>query len=624
MHTHVYDLQVERDLLVRMRDGIGLATDVFHPVPKSRNERFPVLLFRTPYSKDEVERDCGHAPWFARQGFVVVQQDCRGCFKSEGAVNYLLPESEDGYDTLEWIGRQDWGDADIGSWGTSWSGWTQTAMAALGPKRLRTIVPMMSGADGYSSAIRQGGTLELRWIAWAFWHAAENTQTELAKDAATEAALIQPTKRFSDWLREWPIRRGKTQLARVPAYERWAFDLISNDERTAYWNHPALNPAAYAQAFAEVSALYIGSWYDSYGRALFELYNAHRAVARRRVRLVVGPWVHSTSSVEQPIAGGIRFTPDATIDYKALLLRWFDVELKGRDYTDEPLIRLYVMGGGEGTLDANRRLQHGGHWRNESKWPLARTAYEPYYLLANGQLATESSEDEAGLLRFHFDPANPVPSIGGNVSSLLDVVPNAHEPHQFHRLTHLERTVPIVAPGGYDQIVTEETFRLNDRLGPLSERPDVLVFETAPLTRAIEITGPISVMLWVSSDAPDTDFTAKLIDVYPVGENLPRGFALNLTDGIQRMRYRDGSGRSSLVKPGTVVPLAITLYPTSNVFAPGHRIRLDISSSNFPRFDINANTGCSEDGVREGKIAANTVHCSRIRPSYLLLPINSV
>jgi putative CocE/NonD family hydrolase len=621
MRSKHYDVKVDRDIRVPMRDGVHLATDIFYPEPKSQHERFPVLLFRTPYAKDESEATYGHASFFARHGYIVVQQDCRGCFKSEGEVNYLLPEAEDGYDTLGWIARQDWGDAEVGSWGTSWSGWTQTAMAALGPTRLRTMVPMMSGADGYTSSIRQGGALELRWMAWAFWHAAENTQRELAKNAETEEALVRPPKRFSDWLRQWPIRRGETQLARVPPYERWAFDLLNTEDRTSYWNHPALNPVAFAQAYADVSALYIGSWYDSYGRALFELYNAHRAVARRRVRLLVGPWVHSTSSVEQPFAGNARFTSDAVIDYKTTVLDWFDAELKGHNASDEAPIRLYVMGGGKGSLDPQRRLLHGGHWRTEESWPLARTHFRPYYLHANAALAELPASHEDDFLSFRYDPADPVPSIGGNVSSLLDVVANAPAAEEFHRLTHLERTVSIVAPGGYDQTVTKDTFRLNDRLGPLSARADVLVFETAPLSAPLEITGPVTVSLWVSSDAVDTDFTAKLIDVYPPDTTLPDGFALNLCDGIQRVRYRDGSGQAKLVTPGTIVPLTITLYPTSNIFAPGHRIRLDISSSNFPRFDLNANTGRHEDGVREGVIATNRVYCDRSRPSHIVLPV---
>ena len=616
-----YDIKIDHDLFVPMRDGVHLASDIFHPVPRQRNERFPILLFRTPYSKDASEATYGHAAWFARHGYVVVQQDCRGCFKSEGEVNYLLPEAEDGYDTLEWIARQDWGDGEVGSWGVSWSGWTQTAMAALGPKRLRTIVPMMSGADGYTSSIRQGGALELRWIAWAFWHAAENTQRQLGKSPATEDALVRPQKRFSDWLRQWPIRRGETQLARVPPYERWAFDLLNTEDRTSYWDHPSLNPVAYAQAYADVSALYIGSWYDSYGRALFELYHAHRAIARRRVRLLVGPWVHSTASVEQPVAGNVRFTPEAAIDYKATMLDWFDAELKGRTVRDDAAIRLYVMGGGKGALDADLRLLHGGSWRTEESWPLARTIYRRYYLHGDASLSEVPGTNEDDSRAFRYDPADPVPSIGGNVSSLLDVVANAPPAEEFHRLTHLQCTVPIVAPGGYDQTVTEDTFRLNRRIGPLSARTDVLVFETAPLSVPLEITGPVTVALWVSSDAVDTDFTAKLIDVYPPSATLPDGFALNLCDGIQRLRYRDGSGQAKLVTPGTVVPVTITLYPTSNIFAPGHRIRLDISSSNFPRFDINANTGRHQDGVREGAIATNRVYCDRSRPSHIVLPV---
>ena len=260
------------DLMVPMRDGVGIATDVYRPTSGTDH---PVLLYRTPYGKDEMAERYGFAPWFAARGYVVVQQDCRGCFKSEGEVNFLRPEAEDGCDTLAWIAAQPWGKTDVGSWGTSWSGWTQTAMAALGPTRLKTIVPMMSGSDAYSSSVRHGGALELRWIAWAFWHAAENTQAARARSPAIEEALIRPRKRFSDWLGQWPIRRGQTQLRHVPAYEKWVFDLLEHEELDDWWKHPSCRPWEYLAA-APFSALWIGSWYDSYTRATFENFAAHR------------------------------------------------------------------------------------------------------------------------------------------------------------------------------------------------------------------------------------------------------------------------------------------------------------------------------------------------------------
>jgi putative CocE/NonD family hydrolase len=600
---------VTQDVMVAMRDGVRLASDIYLPADAAPGT--PILLFRTPYSKDEHAKLYGFADWFAANGYIVVAQDCRGCFKSGGALDFLRPEAEDGFDTLAWIESQAWGDADVGAWGTSWSAWTQTAMAALGPRRLKTIVPMMSGSDAWSSSVRHNGALELRWIAWAFWHAAENTQADLSKTPQIEAALIRPAKRFSDWLRTWPIRKGETQLALTPAYEAWVFELMAARERGPYWDHPSYRPSAYRAQQRDLSALIIGSWYDSYTRGTFEAWRSQLDSGAGRTRLVVGPWLHGTATVEVAAAGGIAFPQDAAIaNYKRFLLEWFDRELKGAPPApnDAP-IRLYIMGGGSGNLNAAGQLMHGGVWRDEETWPLARTQFQRFYLGADGGLSRTAPEIAEAAFRWRHDPADPVPTIGGNVSSLLDVAPDAPEPATFHALTHKDRTAPIAGPGGFDQRATEVTFRLSPRTGPLAARGDVLVFETPPLDEALEVTGPIRVHLWVSTDAHDADVTAKLIDVYPASADLPEGFALNLTDSILRLSFRDRSGKAVPVEPGAILPITIELYPTANVFAAAHRIRLDISSSNFPRFDP-----CP-------LAATNTLYCDAAHPSHIVLPV---
>ena len=599
---------VTRDVMVPMRDGVRLATDVY--IPTCAVAGTPVLLFRTPYSKDEHARLYGFADFFAAHGYVVVAQDCRGCFKSEGESDFLRPEAEDGFDTLAWIGAQPWGDAEVGAWGTSWSAWTQTAMAALGPKRLKTIVPLMSGSDAWSSSVRHNGALELRWVAWAFWHAAENTQAALGKTPAMEEALIRPAKRFADWLRAWPIKRGATQLALTPAYERWVFELMAEEDRSAWWDHPSYHPSLHRALMPDMSALIIGSWYDSYTRATFETYESQRRSGAGKTRLVVGPWLHGTATVEAASAGGVVFQRAAAIaDYKAFLLDWFNQELKGKPAADGAPIQLYVMGGGSGTLNVDGQLAHGGVWRDEREWPLARTAFQRFYLGADGGLGRTAPVIDEASFSFRYNPADPVPTIGGNISSMLDIAADPPAPEAFHKLTHKDRTTPIVSPGGFDQRVTDTTFRLDPRTGPLAARSDVVVFQSAPLEAAMEVTGPITVHLWVRSDAADADITAKLIDVYPSSPVLPDGFALNLTDSIQRLAYRDGSGRRMPLLKGEIVPVAIELYPTSNVFAAGHRIRVDISSSNFPRFDPNPHA------------AVNTVFCDAAHPSHIVLPV---
>jgi hypothetical protein len=275
------------------------------------------------------------------------------------------------------------------------------------------------------------------------------------------------------------------------------------------------------------------------------------------------------------------------------------------------------MGGGSGKRDAAGRLLHGGTWRDEQEWPLARTDFQRFHLAADGSLSR--AVPPAGTRSYRYDPADPVPSIGGNVSSHQDVMANPPDNAAYHALPADQRKAPVVAAGGFDQIASEAKFRPSTK--PFAERADVLVFQTPPLAQAMEVTGPLKVHLWVSSSAADTDFTAKLIDVYPPSTDWPKGFALNIGDSIIRLRYRDGSGIAKPVAPGTIVPVTIELYPAGNVFAAGHRIRVDLSSSNFPRFDRNPNTGKPYAEADDIVVAENTVYFGSGRPSHIVLPI---
>jgi putative CocE/NonD family hydrolase len=256
------------------------------------------------------------------------------------------------------------------------------------------------------------------------------------------------------------------------------------------------------------------------------------------------------------------------------------------------------MGGGSGRRNAEGRLVHGGGWRTEQEWPLSRARPTAYYLHTSGLLSPDLPSDETSSTTYRFDPSRPVPTIGGNISVGYEIMPG----------------------GGYDQRCRWGVFGCTDRL-PLAQRSDVLVFETQPLAEAVEVTGPIEVRLWISSSAVDTDFTAKLLDVYPPDADYPDGYALNLVDSIQRARYRDSVTEPRLLEPGEIYPLRIQLYPTSNLFAARHRIRLDVSSSNFPRFDVNPNTGDPLGRSRRMVVADNTVYHDRERPSHVLLPL---
>ena len=621
-----FDVHLTENVLLTMRDGVRLATDVYRPARDGRplDDRRPVLLHRTPYNKTETETTFGECGWFAARGYVVVNQDCRGCFRSEGDVNFLVPEAEDGADTIAWIRTQPWANGTVGSFGTSWSGWTQTAMAALGPEGLATMIPNMSGADAHESSVRQGGAIELRFLAWAFWHSAYNTQAALTASPSVTPALNLGAPPFSEWLQRWPIRPGQTQLALVPPYEKWAIEILTRADYDEYWKHPSLNPRLHWARFPEMPILFVGGWYDSYTRATFQNFVGLGAGGRRPVRALVGPWTHGTRTVELSHAGNVEFGRDAALpSFDELHLRWFDRWLRGVDNgldTEAPL-RIFVMGGGSGQRSSAGRLIHGGRWRDEREWPLARTRFTDFFLHGDGSLGVEPPREVASATTYRFDPSQPVPSIGGNVSSLRDVLPLPAGIADPNVLGRGERTADVMRAGGFDQREGAAFHGCRPPYLPLGARRDVLVFETAPIREPTEVTGPIDVVLWVATSAVDTDFTAKLIDVYPPSAWYPLGYALNLSDSIVRLRYRNHRERAEPVTPGEAMQVTITLYPTSNLFMPGHRIRLDISSSNHPRFDVNPNTGEPLGRDRRRVVADNTVFHERGRASKIVLPI---
>jgi putative CocE/NonD family hydrolase len=616
---------VEGDVMVPMRDGVLLATDVYRPSSDGgpASDPLPVLVLRTPYDKTQVAELFGWPRLFARHGYVAVVQDCRGCFNSQGEVGFLWPEADDGRSTVEWIRRQPWCNGVVGTWGCSWESWTQTALAAVGTEGIAAMIATQSGANAHTSSVRQGGAMELRFIAWAFWHSACNTQAQLKHDPTIDAALNAGAAQFSHWLARWPIRPGATQLALVPPYERWVFELLTQGDYDERWRHPSVNPLAHLDTFTDAPVLLVGGWYDSYTRATFELFEGLSASKRGPIRVLVGPWVHGDEAIEQPFAGDVWFGHDATLDFAAVHLRWYDRWLKDVDngVEDDAPVRIFVMGGGPGTRGPGGRLHHGGRWRDEHEWPLARTRFTPYYLHEDGGLHVDPPSVRESSTTFTFDPSNPVPTVGGNLSSLADL---ARLPARVARpsIAHFsERLCDIVLGGGFDQREAPGLFGCEPPLLSLATRPDILVFQTPPLKEDVEVTGPIAVHLWVASSAIDTDVTAKLIDVYPPSESYPSGYALNLTDSILRLRYRDDPSTPTWLAPGEAVSVTITLYPTSNLFVAGHRIRLDISSSNFPRFDVNPNTGEPLGSERRRAIAENTIFHDAARPSHVVLPL---
>lgn len=560
---------------VPMRDNVRLDTNVFHPLGGGR---FPTVLLRTPYGKGP-DLPASYQS-FIQHGYAVVMQDVRGRFASGGVFDVLHQEGPDGYDTLNWIAEQPWSDGKVGMIGGSYLGIAQWQVALLNNPHLKAIFPVVSGSDEYLDRYySQGGAMKLgHRLLWM-------------SQNLTPAGQAKP--KFNDYIYHLPLRtvdRSATRrtlgfyqtILNHPAYDSFWKDLSvrENIERV------------------HVPVFAVGGWYDNFAESDLEAFSAlHKLYGRLddKHRIMIGPWAHNMSMPFQ----GVNFGDDSSSPIRAYQIDWFDHWLKGapedgrrfspeawhavRAEVDEAPVHIFVMG-------VNR-------WRDEPDWPLARARNTPLYLASehsanslngDGVLEwkperTKTPETPADSLTtdsFIFDPRNPVPTLGGAVCC-----------------------DPKIFPWG----------PMDQR--PVEKRKDVLVYTSAPMKQDLEVTGPIRVVLYASTSTFDTDFTAKLVDVFPNGE------ARNLTDGILRMRYRRGLEKVELAEPGKVYPLVIDAGVTSNVFLPGHSIRVEISSSNFPRFDRNPNTGRAFADDTALKKAKQTVYHSRQYPSRVLLPV---
>ncbi|GLY85307.1 antibiotic hydrolase [Actinoallomurus iriomotensis] len=598
-----------------MRDGVELVADLYTTDPTP--ERRPVLLERTPYGRrarresDGLGRDGRpimpdeSAAYFARRGFNVVRQDCRGRGDSEGTFVKYLGEAADGYDTVDWIAARDWCDGRVATTGVSYSAHTQTALAALSPDHLAAMFVDSGGfASAYEAGIRMGGAFELKQATWAYRHALGSVTAQ--RDPVVAAALRSQDLRA--WFHAMPWRRGASPLRATPEYEDYLLHQWERGAFDEFWQQLGLFGRGYYDRFPDVPSLHMVSWYDPYVRTAVENFQRLGAAKSSPAYLVVGPWTHGARSVRH--SGNVDFGPEATLDgnlaadYWDFRARWFarhlgvrpdDAEAPGEEPADPP-VRYFVMGGGSGRRTAEGRLDHGGHWRTAGDWPPPEATPLRLYLRQRGALSTEPPATGADdRLEYDFDPARPVPTIGGQITS----------------------GEPVMVGGAFDQTPTEDTFGCEPPYLPLASRPDVLVFQSEPLDRDVVLAGPVEVRLSVSSSAPDTDFTVRLIDVHPPNDDHPNGYAMNLTDGILRCRYRDSYTEPSPMRPGEVYAITVTAPDTANLFAAGHRIRLDVSSSNFPRFDVNPGTGGPEATERRRVVAVNTVHLSPEHPSWL-------
>jgi len=609
---------VEKNVEARMRDGVVLRADVYRPeVPG----RYPALLQRTPYSKNSE----GAADTFrsiASRGFAVVVQDTRGRYTSDGIAR-PHDEFEDGFDTVEWVARLPYVNGRVGMFGGSYLATTQLTAASLRPPHLVAIFPSASYANRYDMVYPGGAFYLGDGLSWNLGQAADVRRRLVTPDVSRDGPIglseVEQKLLRERWYWHAPLATmDALELRRFhPAY----FEMLQHPSYDAYWKRFDL--AARHSEF-EVPALHLTGWYDSLLNGTLGNFSglarsSRTETARRSQRLVVGPWTHARPTRRSTKVADVDFGPEAGLDSQGLMLEWFTCWFQGttavsssdrggagsvppghegRDFGEPrrslrrrreapsptlmspheridpcallatPRVRLFVMG-------ENR-------WRDENEWPLARAKPTSFYMGSNGSAETLRGDGALTLTppapsvtdRFLYDPWNPVPT--GEA-------------------------------GAYSRAPRDQKW--------VEERTDVLVYTSAPLTAPIEVTGPVELVLWISSTAPDTDFTGKLVDVDP------EGAARLLTDGILRARYRKSKSTPELLTPGEPTEIHVELGATSNLFRIGHRIRLEVSSSNFPRYDRNPNTGRPvADEVRLER-AEQTIFHDPNRPSRLVLPV---
>ena len=557
------------DVKIPMRDGVRLSANIYLPEGEGP---FPVIFVRIPYDNgkwDDFDWPGTRSYDFTENGYVYLIQDVRGTYDSEGEFYPWHQEIKDGYDTRKWIAQQSWCNGKIGIVGPSYMGWVQWLGVLESDDYLTTMMPASTTMDGWIWGAH--------YVNGAYQLALNHTWGFLAG-----GRTMQPTAHhhWEKLLKFLPlIEMDKEGTGREIRFLR---DWIEHPTYDDYWREVSAENQFHK---INLPVYNLAGWFDAYPASAFRAFNGMRKQApsekiRKSQKILVGPWPHNLSRSSR--VGDVDFGPDAVLDLQEVTLRWCDYWMKGIDngIMDEPPIQIFVMGDNV--------------WRGEHEWPLARTQFTRFYLHSGGRANTlhgdgtlnrEAHTGEEVPDRYTYDPENPVPTRGGSLSFTIPGVGRANE-----------------LAGPHDQ-------RPNER------RDDVLVFTSEPLREDMEVTGPVSCKLYVSSSAPDTDFVVRLVDVHPAGK------ALGFSEALFRMRYRDSRESPTLMEAGTIYPVTIEMFPTSLVFKKGHRIRVDITSSNFPHFARNLNTGHEFGKDTEIRIADQTIHHSAQYPSHILLPV---
>lgn len=555
---------VELDVPATMRDGTTLRSDVYRPAAPGR---YPVLLGRTCYGKTtwggwiEPERT-------AASGYVVVINDTRGQFASDGELDPFTTDGPDGHDVVEWCAAQPWSNGRVGMFGSSAPGFVQLLAAASRPPHLAAIAPMQTWtAFGRGCAFDPGGAFSMYTQEWALLIATGDPERRIGADRPDFAERHQAMADARASVGRWHAHLPVGDLPPLPRdVAPWFYRWLEHPDHDAWWADRDITAAL---PRLDLPGLHLVGWYDRFCRSTVANY---LEMGRRGApqKLVIGPWPHG---VPVNVASGDRFFgPRGFADARALVVRWYDRWLRDirNGIDEEPPVRLYVLG-----QDA---------WRDAASWPLPGTAFTRFHLRGAGAANTRAGD---GVLSeappaadepadsFVYDPADPTPSVPGRLARPF---------------------------GSVDQ-------------GPIEDRPDVLVYSSEPLARDADVIGPVEARVWAASSAPDTDWVVKLVDVAPDGR------VDRLAEGMIRARYRESQATPRPLEPGRVYEYAVDLGPVGNRFRAGHRIRIEVASASFPQFDRNLNTGGRFGVESSGAVAAQRVLHDADHPSHVVLPI---
>ena len=627
-----FSYTLSANVMVPMRDGVRLATDIYRPALADGNPHpgpLPAILVRTSYDKSSpsivVEPI---AKFFIRHGYAVISQDLRGRGMSEGTGQYFhmanANEGTDGYDTIEWISTQVWCNGRVGMTGPSHLGVVQNVAALHRPPHLRAIWADVAPTKVIDGTSREGGAMALHMFGAMFLHGFD--AQEIRDDLGAQRAIEQAVEKLGDQVMQIPFRPGTTPLAAIPAIEQTLFRYYWNGTYDEWWSMETMDLHPHIHRFADIPVTLSSGWYDPFAKDAIWQFMRLRQQNHSPTRLVVGPWNHLSMRTGQSHVGEVDFGADASWGKRVFhgeLLRWFDRWLKDSptEVENEPPVRYFVMGGGSGERSPEGRLRHGGNWRATADWP-PLTEAKTLYLTAAGSLQEGKVSDDTASLSWTHDPEHPVPTLGAAVTGFYRwaLVPEDMDRNAIHPRARMRS---LLMDGPMHQRERQGVIGCRPPFPLLAARPDVLVFQTPPLADELTIIGSVVLTLFISSDAVDTDVTAKLIDVYPRSEDWSDGFHMNLADTILRGRFRNGLKREQMMEPGHVYRFELTLPPVANWFLRGHRIRLDVASSNFPRFDVNPGTGERLGRHTFTRRARNTLHTNSAFASQLVLPIQS-